>query len=355
MDSWVRAILRIYEFSAILTITILPTLATVYAIIVSFLGRLVRHADEEFRRLKKENEERIAARRKELSKRDKSRKTTKEALAEVKGWEEELRGLIEREENWKKQVEGWSFTAIFVKPAGWILGGLLGILVAYGTLNVLPSSLYCWRILLSLIPFFGGLAFVAVGLCNHIIPCLMEIDESARKPEETPVEAVQRILREQTEQSSKEQRETFERLIAKMDEVVRALLPKEPEFDVYFVKEGKKVKEISITQGEETPIDIVVTNKSPFPAKGIRVELVLTPDFTLRKSIDDTPFFRHEHVSIYPGGADLLIELPIMEVFIVVIRRFLIKGQKKGEIEMPIWIHSETHERYKSKINVRVK
>lgn len=349
MDSWIRAILRIYEFAAILTITILPALATVYAIIVSFLGRLVRHADEEFRRLKKENEERIAARRKELGKRDKRRKTIRGALAEVRGWEEELKGLIKKEENWKKQVEGWSFSSIFVKPAGWILGGLLGILVAYGTLNVLPSSLYCWRILLSLIPFFGGLAFVAVGLCKHVIPCLMEIDGSARKPEETPVEAVHRILREQTERSSKEQRETFERLIVKMDGVVEGLerlySQKEPEFKVRFEVNNKEVTPLMLEKGKEQPVVLVVENRSQFAVQ----EPAVTVDVPVQLKLSKAGGLLY-----IPHPANFTEYLSTMRYMFLRKIPIRLKGEEGGKYYVTIYIDSSSHKPYETKLEVIV-
>lgn len=356
MDQWVRAVLRVYEFTAVLVITILPALATVYAIIVSFLGRLVRRADVEFKRLKKENEERIAARRKELSRRDKRRKTTIEALAEVKGWEDELKGLIKKEENWKKQVEGWSFPAIFVKPAGWILGGLLGIFVAYGALNVLPSDFYGWRILLSLLAFLGGLACVAVGLCKHVIPCLVKIDESARKPEESPVETMQRILREQTEQSGKEQREAFERLIGKMDEVVTLLNLKEPDFEVHFLVDNKPEDTLRIKKDEEQWAAITIDNHSDFPIREGSVELILPAGFAMRERSEDEPSFRPDHLTLYPGGAKLQSEIGRLGSNWQRWLPFLIKGEEvSDDFKMHVWIVSTSHKSYEATLKVIVK
>lgn len=355
MDFWVRAILRLYEFTAILTITILPTLATVYAIIVSFLGRLVKRSDEEFKRLKKEAEIRIEARLRELEKRDGRLKTTKKALVEVKSWENELKQLVKDEVNWKKKREGLTFPALFVKPAIWILFGLLAMFVAYGALNVLPLSLRCWRIWLSLIPYLGGLFLVAYGLCKFVIPSLKIIDETARKPEESPIDAMQRILRDREEESRREQRETFGKLINKMDEVATLLNLKEPDFETSFLINNEIENSLSITRDEEVQAHILIVNNSDFPLKEASLSVILPDSFTLRKSRKEEPQCRPEYVTLYPGGAKYRGKIGSMSPVSSKTISFLIKGNEVGkEHIMYLWVNSSSHKKYHKKFKVIV-
>lgn len=316
------ALAKIYEITAFLDIALLAALVTVYAIIISLMGEMLRWFNEklnEFEAKKADTQKEFNEMMEALRKEGGNPNITIKKLK--KEWEAREKELKKEERPFRKRERRLSL--------GWILttGGLILVSFASILIATLTINTSC-----SLIPYSIGTTLLLWVLIS-IALTLKEASQLARGF--TP-----------------KGKEAFEELLEKLIEEIGL---KKPEFKIHFEVDDKIVDTLRIKKGEEQGACLVVDNDSRFPVKDTVVELALPAGFALRRRTQDTPAPpRPATIDPYPGGAALRVELQTLPSETSQRIRFLIKGENAGTFEMIVWVYSTTHERHPTTLNVIV-
>jgi len=310
---------KIYGITAYFDIALIAALATVYAIIVSLMSRMlawVREKLQEIELRKGEAKEKFQA---ELSSvKDKEPQEIIEKLTEK--WEASKAELTKTEMTFKRRERLLSWGGIIVFTGSLLVISLILTLVAILTRE---SSPLCSA------GFYIGAVAASLWALFRIALTLKEATELAKE-------------------TSPQEKQELEKLFKEVFGL------KKPEYEVFFEMDEKPVDTLSINKDEEQWSKLLVDNRSRFAVKDLAVELILPEGFTLRRRTQDTPQPRSATDDPYPCGAELRVKtqtlLPDTRQFIP----FLIKGENAGKFEMYVWIDSTTHERFEHKLKVRV-
>lgn len=322
-----EALSKIYEITAYIGIAILPALATIYAIIVSLMGEMLRWFDDQIREFEAKKKEAykgfsdaMEARRREGGDPE---TTIKKLKKEWKSREEELR---KEERPFRKRVNRLSLEWILLSGS-LILASLGSNFLAISISH--SATLWKW----SVIPYSIGTIILLWGLINVALT-LKEANQLVRA-------------------FSPKGKEAFDELLERLIEEIGL---KSPEFEAHFWVNKKRVDTLTIEKRQEQLATLCINNDSRFSAKETSISLALPKGFTLRKTVDDKSKFRPLHVETYPEGAEYRYELGTFPAYNTYTLTFLIKSeiQKKGGFDMYLWISSTTHERFEHKLKVRI-
>jgi hypothetical protein len=326
MNLWVNAFLRIYELTGILVITILPALATVYAIIISFMGKMLEWSKDRLKELETFKED---ANKKFVAKMDslKGESSTSTVIKELnKEWKSLNRDLKTREKPLRKRENRLSPQRILFTGC-LIISSVITIFMA---ITIAETSLKDWW--MSLFPYGIGIMLLVWTL----ILLILTLKEASWLALEFPVK----------------EKEEYEGLIKKLDEMLGL---KKPEFKVNFLVKDKLVNTLTITKDIEEEICIQILNESDYPALDTSLALALPSTFTLRESQSVSPGHRPATSITYPKGAKFQALIGIFPSHNSYPTSCFIKGEKTGEFDLIVWINTTTHKKYTGSLKVIVK
>jgi hypothetical protein len=342
MDAWLAAFTKIYELTAFLYFAIFAVIVTIYAILASYLGKFFKQTKEDYERLKSEAEIGIP-------------QGGGDILASSIAWRQKIAESQEKLERWTNRFKSHTIRCTLIYPSSLTLSGVLAIFFAIVLINLNWLS---WAFVLSLVVYLVSILLVYLGLSQFVIPRLREVEEIARESSESPIESVQKILREQAAQSSKQYQVTYEKLISELKNVVdgldRLYELKEPKFTVRYVVGSTLCDIIEITKGKEEEITIRVDNNSEFPVLSTLFEGILPESFTLIEK-GKTAMRRPADLDPYPRGAKHQEMLGDMGSNYIQHVKVLITGKEVGVFMMIIWLVSTSHKRGSYKLKVKVK
>lgn len=342
-------LLKIYELTVFIYIALLAAVATIYVIVLTFLNRLIKSKKEEVGRLKTEAEEKTKQIRDELSKTCATSDDNGVLLEKLKKWEDQL-SLVERQAQKREQIfERFSFNSTFIKPNLFIFSSITLIFIAIA-MNT--------RLLISSILYIISWVVIGFSILKYVLPVLKEVDILAQEQTETPIETLNRIIREQTEETRTELQKTYKEMIDKFDSLIDSLKLsyqlKPPLFGITFYQKGIKKKSLNLSQNNEEIVTIVFENNSEYVLHDADLVIILPKHFTLKKSIEDKTHYRISEVA-YPEYAELVIPLTTCKPNVVVKANVFIKATKSGRYKMIVWVASNSHKRFEKTIQVIVK
>jgi uncharacterized membrane protein YhiD involved in acid resistance len=316
-----EALAKVYEITAFLDIALLAALVTVYAIIVSLMGRMLAWVREKLQEI-------------ELRKGEAKGKFQKE-LDSVKG-DDPQEAIKKLTEKWEKSKAELDKTEISFERRERLLSWS-GVILFTGSLLVVSLILTLVAILIgksSLLCSAGFYLGALVALLWALIRVSLTLKEATELAKET----------------SPQEKQDLEKLFKEVFGLKKA------EYEVFFEMDNKLVDTLNIKKEEEQRVRLVVDNDSRFAVKDTVVSLMLPEGFTLRKRIEDTPDApRSATLKPYPGGADLSVEIQTLSSASRCTLSFLIKGENAGKFEMYVRVNSTTHERHRITLKVIVK
>lgn len=313
---------KIYAITAYFDIALIAALATVYAIIVSLMSRMLAWVREKLREIELregEAEERFRAEMDSV----KGKKPQEIIDKLTEKWEASKAELAKTKKTFKRRERLLSWGGVIVFTGGLLVISLTLTLVA---IPISESSPLC----------SAGFYMVAVAV---LLWALFRIALTLKEATE--------LAKETTPQEKQELEKLFKEVFGL----------KKPEFAVHFVVNEKLADVITIEKDQEQWVTIQVDNNSHFAVQEARIELALPDVFTLRKNLEDTPDIRSATFNLYPSGATLVVRLEAFMSKIAYSIPFLIKGKKykKGGYDMYVWIGSTSHVHSQYKLKVKVK
>lgn len=316
------ALAKIYEITAYFDIALIAALVTVYAIIVSLMGRMlawVREKLQEIRLREGDAEEKFRAKMASLK-----NKKPQEIIDElIRERETSKAELTKTESALKRRERLLSWGSIIL-----ITGGLLFISFEWTLVAILiRENSFWWSV-----GFYIGAAVTLLWALFRIALTLKEATELAK------------------ETSPQEKRE-----LEKLFKDVLGL--KKAEYEVHFLSDDDQpLESLSLKKDKEETVRLYIYSRSRFAVKDVMLSFALPKGFILRESLDDKQGIRHAFWSLYPEGAKLrkkISDIPSDAETEEEIE-FIIKSEKSGNHLMFLWIHSTTHEEYKIKLPIIV-
>ena len=326
MNLWVNAFLRIYELTGILVITILPALATVYTIIISFMGKMLEWSKARLKELETFKDD---ANIKFLAKMDslKGEGNPADVIEKLNvEWNTRKRDLKTREKLLRKRENRLSLQRILF--TGCLI--LASIITIFMAITIAETSLKDWW--MSLIPYGIGIILLVWAL----ILLILTLKEASQLALESPAK----------------EKEGLEEMLRKLYEMLGL---KKPEFEVKLLVKEKPETTLTLTKDVEEKIVFQIQNLSDFSAMETRFELALPSTFTLRQNLSEAPKYRPTTITPYPKGASFKSALGTSFPKTQIIVSCLIKGEQIGEFDMIVWIDTTTHESFRGSLKVIVK
>lgn len=334
MDATAHAFLLVYELTAFLYSAVFAAVLLVYALLTLYLERIYKQTREDFERLKKEAESNLPQ---------------GEGILPVRAenWKMQIVVSKRKLETWERPFKSHTVESALLKPAGL---SLAGIAVLFLAILILYLNWSFWGLWFSLAVYLASGFLVYQGLTRHLVPRLKQVEDSAKEPGESPVAALQRILKEQAEQRLQEQQETNVRLLAVLERAVRGLerqyALKVPEFKVLFTNDGKRGDRLEVCLGMEKEIRLAVVNRSPFAIEQGLLEVVVPNRVKVSKEGSFERRLSYEYTDALPSGTALLRKLGAFPPSYVVELAFMIETFQAGKFHLKVHLNSTSHERY---------